>query len=145
MDLAMEKMPVDIFEFYTLLEPYVSGYYEVGETQKARDLWEQLAKKYQEQLTYFSALSQNKQYEYAEQIITNIERYRSLIDLLVINQDEELVEEKAKEFNNFLRRFEFFYDDEEPEETESIEDILGGESIPIPADSTENDTAPLNQ
>jgi len=146
MDLAMEKMPVDIFEFYTLLEPYVSGYYEIGETQKARDLWEQLATKYQEQLTYFSGLSENQQYEYAEFIITNIEKYRSLIDLLIINQDEEMVEEKAKEFNNFLRRFDFFYDDDEAEDTESIETLLNGEnllnseSIPIPTDSTESDT-----
>jgi len=78
MDLAMEKMPVDIFEFYTLLQPYVSGYYEIGETQKARDLWEKLAKKYQEQLTYFSDLSEEDQYNYFEEIYDNIEKYRSL-------------------------------------------------------------------
>jgi hypothetical protein len=142
MDLAMEKMPVDIFEFYTLLEPYVSGYYEVGETQKARDLWEELATKYQEQLTYFSGLSENRQYEYAEDIITNIEKYRSLIDLLVMNQDEEMVEQKAKEFNDYLRLFSFFYDDEdeEPLETDSLETLFGNESIPIPADSIESDS-----
>jgi len=140
MDLAMEKMPVDIFEFYTLLEPYISGYYQIGETQKARDLWKQLTTKYQEQLTYFSNLSRNAQYDYAEEIITNIEKYRSLIDLLVANQDEELVKQKAQEFNNYLRAFSFFYDDE-VEDSESIEDILGGESIPTSGDdTTESDT-----
>ena len=144
MDLAMEKMPVDIFEFYTLLEPYISGYYEIGETQKARDLWEQVATKYQEQLTYFSGLTENRQYDYAEEIITNIEKYRSLIDLLVANQDEELVEEKAQEFNNYLRAFSFFYDDDEEENIESIEDILNDDSISIPADTTESDTTLKN-
>jgi len=141
MDLAMEKMPVDIFEFYTLLEPYISGYYQIGETQKARDLWKQLTTKYQEQLTYFSNLSRNAQYDYAEEIITNIEKYRSLIDLLVANQDEELVKQKAQEFNNYLRAFSFFYDDE-VEDSESIEDILGGESIPTSGgdDTIESDT-----
>jgi hypothetical protein len=142
MDLAMEKMPVDIFEFYTLLQPYISGYYEIGETQKARDLWDQLAKKYQEQLTYYSALSENDQYEYAEQIIENIEKYRSLVDLLIANQDEELVEVKAQEFNNYLRLFSFFYDDEEEAQSlESLETLLGEESISIPAEDTiEKDT-----
>ncbi|GGG18305.1 membrane protein [Dokdonia pacifica] len=144
MDLAMEKMPVDIFEFYTLLEPYISGYYEIGETQKARDLWEQVATKYQEQLTYFSGLTENRQYDYAEEIITNIEKYRNLIDLLVANQDEELVEEKAQEFNNYLRAFSFFYDDDEEENIESIEDILNDDSISIPADTTESDTTLKN-
>ncbi|MEP0263657.1 DUF2723 domain-containing protein [Dokdonia sp.] len=142
MDLAMEKMPVDIFEFYTLLQPYISGYYEIGETQTARDLWEKLAKKYQEQLTYYSALSENDQYEYAEQIIDNIEKYRSLVDLLIANQDEELMETKAQEFNNYLRLFSFFYDDEEETQSlESLETLLGEESISIPAEDTiEKDT-----
>src|SRR5690554_2399316 len=29
LDLAMEKMPVEYFEYYSLLEPYVLGYYEL--------------------------------------------------------------------------------------------------------------------
>lgn len=141
MDLAMEKMPVDIFEFYTLLQPYVSGYYEIGETQKARDLWEQLAKKYQEQLTYFSNLSEDDQYEYLEHIIDNVEKYQSLVDLLIANQDEELIEAKAQEFNNYLRLFSFFLDEEETQNPESLETLLGDESIPIPAqDTIEKDT-----
>lgn len=142
MDLAMEKMPVDIFEFYTLLQPYVSGYYEIGETQKARDLWEQLAKKYQEQLTYFSNLSEDDQYDYLEHIIDNIEKYQSLVDLLIANQDEELIEAKAEEFNNYLRLFTFFGDEEdEAQSPESLETLLGDESIPIPAqDTIEKDT-----
>ncbi|MEM1001830.1 MAG: DUF2723 domain-containing protein, partial [Bacteroidota bacterium] len=35
-DLAMEKMPVDKFGYYTLLEPYINAYYEVGNVEKAR-------------------------------------------------------------------------------------------------------------
>ncbi len=136
MDIAMEKMPVNIFEFYTLLEPYISGYYQVGETQKARDLWSQLAKKYQEQLIFFSNLSEERQYDYAEEIITNIEKYRGLVDLLVGNQDEELIKEKAQEFNNYLRLFSFFYGDEDTLETEPLENDIE-ESIPIPADATD--------
>ena len=134
MDIAMEKMPVDTFEFYTLVEPYVSGYYEIGETERAREIWKQLATKYQEQLTYFSALSEDRQYKYLEEIWTNIEKYRSLVDLIVINQDEDLLKEKANEFNNYVNLFPFLLDDEEDRAPESLE-TLPAESIPIPADS----------
>ena len=32
LDLGMEKMPVKYFEYYSLLEPFVLGYYESGQT-----------------------------------------------------------------------------------------------------------------
>ncbi len=35
----MTNMPVKYFAFYAFVEPYVDGYYKVGETQKARDLY----------------------------------------------------------------------------------------------------------
>jgi len=105
MDIAMEKMPIDIFEFYTLVEPYVSGYYSVGEIDRAREIWAQLASKYQEQLTYFSNLSEERQYKNGEEIWINIEKYRALVDLLVINDDKDLLDEKIDEFNNYSTYF----------------------------------------
>jgi len=60
-DLAMEKMPVDEFGYYTLLEPYIGAYYEVKAKGKARQLYFDVSKKYQETLTYYSALSEEKQ------------------------------------------------------------------------------------
>ncbi|MEO2079777.1 MULTISPECIES: glycosyltransferase family 117 protein [Leeuwenhoekiella] len=137
LDLAMEKMPVDIFEYYTLLEPYISGYYEVGEQAKARELWQQVAGKYQEKLDYWSTLSLERQYQYAQDIITDIERYRSLVDLLIINQDQEIIPEKAREFNSYLRKFNQFYgeDETEPETVESMlpNEPTGDSSVAIPA------------
>lgn len=121
LDLAMEKMPIEYYEYYTLVEPYVNGYYKIGEKQKARDLWLKLAKKYQEQLTYFGSLELKDQYNYAEEIVTNVERYRSVVDLLLINQDREMVEEKADEFNKYLRLFTRLYStDEEYDDEEAI-------------------------
>ncbi|MCX2761415.1 glycosyltransferase family 117 protein [Aquimarina muelleri] len=122
LDLAMEKMPIEYYEYYTLVEPYVNGYYKVGEKEKARDLWTKLAKKYQEQLTYFGSLELKDQYSYAEEIVTNVERYRSVVDLLLINQDREMVEEKADEFNKYLRLFTRLYStDEEYDDEEAIQ------------------------
>ncbi len=134
LDLAMEKMPVDIFEFYTLVEPYVSGYYEIGEKERAREIWNDLAKKYQEQLTYLSGLSKERQYKNYEAIYSNMEKYRSLLDLLVMNREEELVREKAEEFNSYIRLFPELYGEDEAEEPERLETVAKP-TITIPADS----------
>ena len=82
-DLAMKKMPVEDFGYYTLLEPYISAYYEIGSKEKARKLYKDVTKKYQENLTYYSGLSKETQERYLEEIVTDIERYRSLVDLAV--------------------------------------------------------------
>ncbi|MFD2564064.1 glycosyltransferase family 117 protein [Aquimarina rubra] len=123
LNLGMEKMPIEYYEYYTLLEPYVSGYYEVGEKEKARELWNKIAKKYQEQLTYFGSLTLEEQYKYASEIVSNVERYRSVVDLLLINQDRDMIEEKAEEFNRYLRLFTRLYsEDEEYDNQDALEE-----------------------
>ncbi|TVZ25792.1 putative membrane protein YfcA [Gillisia sp. Hel_I_86] len=120
-DLAMEKMPVDYYGYYTLLEPYINGYFEVGEPEKAKELWTKIAEKYQENLKYYSGWDEERQYNFADDIITDMERYRSLIDLLFRNGEQEFARKKAEEFNNYLKLFPRFYDDsEEAEETPTL-------------------------
>ena len=122
LDLGMEKTPVEKFGYYTLLDPFINGYYEIGETEKAREIWHKSAKFYQEQLDYFSKLPLDWQYKYGQEIINNIELYRSLVDLLIIHQDEEIVKQKAEEFNKYLKKFKHFYADEEQNE-EQLNDL----------------------
>ena len=62
-DLAMATMPVDMFGFYTLLEPYIGAYYELEATDKARDLYMDVSRKYQESLSYYSDLSEQNQHK----------------------------------------------------------------------------------
>ncbi|WP_304137690.1 glycosyltransferase family 117 protein [Mesonia mobilis] len=125
LDLGMEKMPVDKFGYYTLVEPFIQGYYEIGETERAREIWQQLATKYHENLEYFSQLPLDEQYRLGDEIITSIERYRSLVDLLIIQQDEKLMQAKAEEFNDYLRKFKHFYDAEEGfNEDEPLEEAI---------------------
>ena len=107
-DLAMEKMPVDTFDYYTLLEPYVSAYYEIGKQEKARKLYKDVTKKYQENLTYYSKLKRKNQERYLDQIVTDIQRYRSLVDLLVIYNDKDFALAETKKFNDYLKLFDHF-------------------------------------
>ena len=121
LDLAMEKMPVDKFEYYTLLEPFISGYYQIGEKEKAREIWDELVQIYHEKLDYWSQVSYERQQNYIEEIITDIERYRSLVDLLIYNDDTERFPEKSKEFNEYLMKFNFGSQEEPlPEDADSI-------------------------
>ena len=112
-DLAMTKMPVDYFGYYTLLEPFAAGYYELGEKEKARQLLGQLIKKYQEELTYFSGLSMNGQENVKIDIITDIERYRSLLLIMKENNDIASYNKARKEFNAYNQKFGRYKRDEE--------------------------------
>jgi hypothetical protein len=107
-DLAMEKMPVDDFGYYTLLEPYVSAYYEIGKIEKGRRLYKDVSKKYQENLTYYSSLTLENQTRLLDEIVTDIERYRSLVDLLVAYNDEEFAMQETQKFNKYLEKFNHF-------------------------------------
>ena len=118
LDLGMKNMPVDYYGYYTLLEPFIDGYYKVGEDEKARELWNKVAEKYKQNLDWYSTWDFQRQRRYAEEIFTDVERYRGLIDILVRNQDEEIVKEKAEEFNNYLKKFQHFYSEEEGIEPE---------------------------
>ncbi|TRW26524.1 DUF2723 domain-containing protein [Flavobacterium zepuense] len=103
-DLAMAKMPLEYFGYYTLLEPYAAGYYELGEKEKARQLLNKMIKKYQEELTFFKGMSLNDQNSVRVDIATNIERYRSLLYIMKENNDTESYNAARKAFNEYNQK-----------------------------------------
>ena len=105
LDLAMAKMPIEDFGFYTLLEPFINSYYKIEKKDRARDIFEKIAEKYKENLEYFSSISDSNKNRYAEEIYTDIERYRSLVDVLISYEEGEYLENKMKEFNDYLDLF----------------------------------------
>ncbi len=127
LDLGMKQMPVEYYEYYTLLEPFIQGYYEANQPQKALELWGKVAKKYQENLRFYSNWDAERQYSYADEIITDMERYRGLVDMLARYEDRETVQKKAEEFNSYLKLFRNFYRDDENYETEMPqEEVMEG-------------------
>ncbi|TXE06387.1 DUF2723 domain-containing protein [Seonamhaeicola algicola] len=111
-DIAMKNMPVDYFGYYTLLEPYIGAYYEVGNKEKAQQLFKDVAVKYQENLKYYSSLSLQNQERLFEDIYTDIQRYKALIDVL-IRHDIEFANTEGDVFNDYLRLFKYFTGEEE--------------------------------
>jgi hypothetical protein len=112
-ELALTKMPMDYYGYYTMVEPFVSGYYEIGEKAKARELLERLMTKYKQSLTYFAGIQPSIQNGIATDIITDIERYRSLLIVMKDRGDVEFYNKNKPTFNSFVQRFERFGRDKE--------------------------------
>ena len=121
-DMAMEKMPVDKFGFYSLLEPYISAYYEIGNIEKGRALYQDVSRKYQENLMYFSGLDESDQMSLLEDIYLDVQRYRALVDILVIYNDKNFALAETKKFNGYLSLLDKLMGPIE-EAPDSLEDI----------------------
>ena len=104
-DLAMEKMPVDIFGYYTFLEPFIGAYYEVEAKEKARELYQQVAVKYQENLNYFGQVSDDNKSKYIQNVYFDIERYKGLVDTISLYEDKDFIKAEMEKFNGYLRLF----------------------------------------
>ncbi|MEC8536699.1 MAG: hypothetical protein VXY75_04870, partial [Bacteroidota bacterium] len=120
-DLAMEKMPVDVFGYYMFLEPFIGAYYEVNAKEKARKLFKAVAVKYQESLSYYSCVSESNKSQYIQIIYSEIERYKSLVDTISLYEDEAFIKTEMENFNGFLRLFGG--EDPETMETEENSDL----------------------
>ncbi len=115
-DLAMAKMPVEYFGYYTFVEPFVDGYYKVGETEKAKALFNKLKTVYQQRLAYHAGNSLDAQYAKIDEIIADMEAYRRNIDILINNNDRDLAEKETLIFNEYIDKFSHFYKDDLIEE-----------------------------
>jgi hypothetical protein len=107
-DLAMTKMPLEKFGYYSMVEPFAKGYYEVGEAAKARELLDKLITKYKENLNYYGTLSSSEQVDIAVDIITDIERYRSLLQVMKESGDVQFYNKNRPPFNTYIKMFSRF-------------------------------------
>nr|WP_299339475.1 DUF2723 domain-containing protein [Allomuricauda sp.] len=141
-ELAMTHLPVEHFGFYAFVEPYVDGYYKVGETTKARELFEKLKKVYQERLEYYSSAPLDQQYERIDDILADMQAYRRNIDILIENQDRDFAEKETLIFNEYIDKFSQFVDSEEEtlqedfiEPNPDMEDSIVLDTVPAELDS----------
>ena len=109
-ELAMTNMKVKDYGFYTFVEPFVDGYYKVGETEKARELFNTLKRIYQDRLEYYAGTPLDQQYDKVEEILSDMEAYRRIIDIAIENDDRELAEKETAIFNEQLDNFGFYQD-----------------------------------
>jgi hypothetical protein len=139
-EMAMTNIPLEHYGFYAFVEPFVDGYYKVGETEKARALFQKLKKVYQERLEYYSGIPLDEQYDKIDDVLTDMQAYRRNIDILIENQDRELAESETIIFNEYIDKFSQFVDDSEDafEETvpnPDLEDSISLDTIESGTDS----------
>ena len=112
-DLALEKMPLDYFGFYSLLVPFVDGYYRIDENEKAQELSKNIGFKYSDRLSYFASLDADLQYALGEEIITEIERYRTLIEADLKHAEKANLLPTLNQFMDAANPFKYLYGDYE--------------------------------
>ena len=120
-DIAMKNMPVNYFGYYAFVEPFVDGYYKVGETKKARELFGKLKTKYQERLDYYAGVPLDEQDISEDDIITDMDAYGRNIDILIQNNDREYAEKEILIFNEYIDNFSYLYEEDMLEEEVPIE------------------------
>jgi len=113
LDLGMNKMPLKYFEHYSMIEPFVSSYYDAGAKAKAQDLLNRVILKYQDEIDFYKALPLEEQNQVVQEIITAIERYRGLVMTAINNQDDEMIEKHFDTFNDYVKFFPRVYAEDE--------------------------------
>ncbi|WP_299535215.1 DUF2723 domain-containing protein [Ulvibacterium sp.] len=109
-DMAMIHIPVEHFAYYTFVEPFLDGYYKVGDPQKAQKLYAKLKRVYQERLYYYLALPSHEKYDNLEEILMDLQAYQRLLDILEQNGDSNIHEYETLEFNEYVNKLQDLLD-----------------------------------
>ena len=109
LDLAMEKMPLEYFGYYSLLTPIVAAYYQAEANEKAGALAGKIADKYRDKLNYYNSIGDANQRAYAEIILTDMERYRAVVDATVAGEHFAVAKTLIQGFIESSRSFAPLY------------------------------------
>ena len=108
-DLAFEKMPIDFYGYYSLWTPFIEDYYKIDKDLKAQDVVKRISLKYFDRLNYYSSLEVFNQYNLGEEVISDIERYRNLIETVLVFDESEIIVDEIKRFISSSEKFNFIY------------------------------------
>lgn len=107
-ELVLTKLPFEYYEYYFLLNSFAEGYYKLGKPKKAQELLSKIIAKYQDNLKYFASINAENQNLLAMNMVTDIERYRSILQVAKNEKDLNYYNQQKTIFNNYVKRFERF-------------------------------------
>ena len=105
-NLALDKMPIDYYQYYSTIDPFADGWYKLGEKEKAQKLLTQLMNKYKEHLTYYKSFKPSEQYYLRSEIMTDLYRYENLLKIMKDNGDIDFYNKSKATFDSYDRLFE---------------------------------------
>ena len=109
LDLAMDKMPIETFGYYSLVTPIASAYYRAGATEKAQQIVQKLAAGYHEYMRYYAQWDNDDQLALMEDLVGNVERYKSLLTEVVQARDYEPLAAIYNRFYESILPFSYVY------------------------------------
>ena len=109
LDLAMDKMPIETFGYYSLVTPIASAYYRAGATEKAQQIVQKLAAGYHEYMRYYAQWDNDNQLALMEDLVGNVERYKSLLTEVVQARDYETLAAIYNRFYESILPFSYIY------------------------------------
>jgi hypothetical protein len=105
LDIGMENMPLEFYGNYSMLEPFVSGYYELDKKEKARDILNKVILKYQDELDHYNALTLQEQELNYNRIQQALVRYNSMAEVPVYYEDQEMIDKHVDVYNEYFKPF----------------------------------------
>ena len=109
LDLAMEKMPIETFGYYSLVTPIASTYYRAGAVEKAQQIVQEITTGYQEYMRFYAQWDNDDQLALMEDLVGNVERYKSLLAEVVQARDYETLAAIYDPFYESILPFSYIY------------------------------------
>ena len=109
LDLAMEKMPIETFGYYSLITPMASAYYRAGATEKAQQIVKKITTGYQEYMHYYATWDNDEQLLLMEDLVGNVERYKNLLAEVLQARDYETLASLYDPFYESILPFSYIY------------------------------------
>ena len=109
LDLAMEKMPIETFGYYSLITPIASAYYRAGATEKAQKIVKKITTGYQEYMRYYATWDNDEQLSLMEDLVGNVERYKNLLAEVLQARDYETLASLYDPFFESILPFSYIY------------------------------------
>ena len=111
-NLALDKMPIDYYLYYSTIDPFADGFYKIGEKENARKLLSQLIVKYQEHLKYYKDFTPSEKNFMISDIMTDLYRYKSLLKIMKENGDIEFLNKNLAIFSSYSKMFPEYSEEE---------------------------------
>ena len=109
LDLAMEKMPIETFGYYSLITPIASAYYRAGATEKAQQIVHKITTGYQEYMRYYATWDNDDQLSLMEDLVGNVERYKNLLSEVLQARDYKTLASLYDPFYESILPFSYIY------------------------------------
>ncbi len=106
-EIAMQQIPFEHYGYYMFVEPFLEGYYQVGQGKKAQELFRKLKKVYQERLSYYAQTPLDEQYANIESILSDLHAYQRNITILEEHGDGRLAELEDEILSSYIAKFEY--------------------------------------